>query len=90
MGEEVAYGRAGRPRVLVEVEHPFLRRDEDGERGDGLRHGRESDPPGRVPARRDVPRRARDPGGSERHVPGVDLVQCLHRGRYYGPWIAAS
>jgi hypothetical protein len=76
--EEVAYGRAGRPRGLVEVEHPFLRRDEDGERGDELRHGRESDRPGRVPARRDDVRGARHPRGGEGDVPAVDLVQGVH------------
>ena len=62
--EQVANRRAGRPRRLVEVDDAFLGRDERRERGDRLRHRRET-------TRLASPRRACRPVPSESTTPAA-------------------
>ena len=80
--EQVADGRAGRAGRLVEVDDPFLRGDERRERGDRLRHRRETDRAPDVTVRRDPAFAIDHTRGGELDRPVVDLAKCLHAARY--------
>ena len=76
------HGGAGRTRPLVEVDDALLGRDEQRERGDGLRDGRERQHAVCVSLGHGPVAGSRDAGGGERHRPGLDLAKCLHAARY--------
>ena len=80
----------GRPGRLVEVDDPFLGRDEHGERGHGLGDGGQPDRRGGVSPGRDRRVGARHPGRREGRVPGVDLGSaCTGGDTSAPPWTAA-
>ncbi len=80
--EQVADGRSGRAGRLVEIDDPFLRGDERRERGDRLRHRRETNRAPDVTVRRDPAFVIDHTRGGELDRPVVDLAKRLHAARY--------
>jgi len=86
--QEVPDGGARRPRGLVEVDDPLLRGDQGRARRDRLRDRGEPHHARRVPPRREGLSGSGHAGGGEGDVPGVDLLQGVHRGDTTARWSA--
>ena len=82
MRQEVADGRARRPRRLVQIDDAFLGGNENRERRDGLGDGCQSHRMRCISARRHFAAWIDDAGGGEWDRPVVDLAKCLHARRY--------
>ena len=80
--EQVADRRARRTCRLVEIDNAFLGGDERRERGDRLRHRRETNRGHDVTVRRDLAFGIHRTCRGELDRPVVDLAECLHAARY--------